>query len=61
MPTQGGNDEVEQPLNQMLACMDGLESNENGVVVMAATNRVDILDQARSRGRARFAFAPSCV
>lgn len=33
----------------MLACMDGLESNENGVVVMAATNRVDILDQARSR------------
>ena len=45
----------------MLACMDGLESNENGVVVMAATNRVDILDQARSRERARFAFAPSCV
>jgi len=43
-----GNDEVEQTLNQMLACMDGLETKA-GVVVMAATNRYEILDQALVR------------
>ena len=41
----GGNDEREQTLNQLLVEMDGFGNNE-GVVVMAATNRVDILDPA---------------
>lgn len=41
----GGHDEREQTLNQMLVEMDGFEENE-GVIVMAATNRVDILDPA---------------
>jgi cell division protease FtsH len=45
----GSNDEVEQTLNQMLACMDGLETSNNGVVVMGATNRYDILDPALTR------------
>lgn len=43
------NDEVEQTLNQMLACMDGLDSNDNGVIVMGATNRYEILDPALTR------------
>jgi len=43
------NDEVEQTLNQMLACMDGVDSNNNGVVVMGATNRYEILDPALTR------------
>ncbi len=43
-----GNDEVEQTLNQMLACMDGIDTKA-GVVVMAATNRYEILDQALVR------------
>ena len=46
----GGHDEREQTLNQMLAEMDGFETTE-GVVMMAATNRPDILDPACS-GRA---------
>jgi cell division protease FtsH len=39
----GGNDEREQTLNQMLVEMDGFESNE-GVIIIAATNRPDVLD-----------------
>ena len=45
----GSNDEVEQTLNQMLACMDGVETSNNGVVVMGATNRYEILDPALTR------------
>ena len=51
----GGNDEREQTLNQMLVEMDGFETNL-GVIVMAATNRPDILDRrccARAASTAR--------
>ena len=48
----GGHDEREQTLNQMLVEMDGFGVNE-GIIVMAATNRVDILDPAILR-RGRF-------
>ena len=44
----GGHDEREQTLNQMLAEMDGFETHE-GIVIMAATNRPDILDPALLR------------
>ena len=44
----GGNDEREQTLNQILTNMDGFDIND-GIIVIAATNRVDILDNALTR------------
>ena len=47
-PNMGGNDERESTLNQLLAEMDGFGSN-SGVIILAATNRADILDKALLR------------
>ena len=43
------NSEQESTLNQILTCMDGLDTSNNGVVVMAATNRLELLDSALLR------------
>ena len=47
-PAMGGNDEREHTLNQLLTEMDGFGSN-SGVIILAATNRVDVLDKALLR------------
>ena len=47
-PSMGGNDERENTLNQLLTEMDGFGSN-SGVIILASTNRVDILDKALLR------------
>lgn len=43
------NSEQENTLNQILTCMDGLDTSNNGVIVMGATNRVELLDPALLR------------
>mmetsp|Transcript_3965 Transcript_3965/g.9336 ORF Transcript_3965/g.9336 Transcript_3965/m.9336 type:complete len:637 (-) Transcript_3965:143-2053(-) len=45
----GAASEVEQTLNQLLVCMDGLDTSRNGVIVLGATNRPEVLDTALCR------------
>jgi len=45
----GAASEVEQTLNQLLVCMDGLDTSQNGVIVLGATNRPEVLDAALCR------------
>ena len=42
----GGNSEAENTLNQLLVEMDGFNTGQNHIIVLGATNRLDILDQA---------------
>ena len=47
-PNMGSNDERENTLNQLLTEMDGFGTN-SGVIILAATNRADVLDRALMR------------
>ena len=49
MGGSGGSEEREQTLNQLLAAMDGFDSQDHGIVVIAATNRYEVLDEALVR------------